>query len=242
MNATESLSTTQFASATPVLAPQSDFPKAQYRAILQRAVDDGARRAAALLTSIERDQPRDQVLRMTAARFEVPDGGGLHVAVGSDGYTATDFALSQIAGRAGIPCPTYANSPQRPRPLGSELAIEILRQHHGHGNGRVSGPSVRTPRTVMIVTEPRDKTLRLDRQSLRPRTLAGVSTKRGLAFGLMTPMPFAVSPRSKSSRDAAEPFEQRMTGLVAQLQEQFAEGARLENTIRESLQGLGYGR
>jgi hypothetical protein len=138
MNATESLSTTQVASATPVLALQSDSPKAQYRAILQRAVDEGARRAAALLTSVQRDQPRDQILRVTAARFELPEGGGLHVAVGSDRYTPTDFALSQIAGRAGIPLPYLRDlTATTATPWQRELAIEILRQHHGHGDGRV---------------------------------------------------------------------------------------------------------
>ncbi|MCU0662780.1 MAG: type I restriction-modification system subunit M [Myxococcota bacterium] len=38
-----------------------------------------------------------------------------------------------------------------------------------------------------------------------------------------------------------EPFEEKMTRLVAKLDEQFAEGARLEQVIRENLRGLGYG-
>jgi type I restriction enzyme M protein len=41
--------------------------------------------------------------------------------------------------------------------------------------------------------------------------------------------------------DDGEPFEQKMTRLVATLEEQFAEGARLETAIRENLRGLGYG-
>jgi len=40
----------------------------------------------------------------------------------------------------------------------------------------------------------------------------------------------------------SEPFEDRMARLVATLEEQFAEGARLEVAIRENLQGLGYGQ
>ncbi len=42
--------------------------------------------------------------------------------------------------------------------------------------------------------------------------------------------------------DDGEPFEEKMKGLVAQLQEQFAEGARLQHDIRKTLSELGYGR
>jgi type I restriction enzyme M protein len=40
--------------------------------------------------------------------------------------------------------------------------------------------------------------------------------------------------------DDGEPFEEKMERLTAQLQEQFAEGARLEAIIRENLKVLGY--
>lgn len=41
--------------------------------------------------------------------------------------------------------------------------------------------------------------------------------------------------------DDGEPFEEKMGRLVATLDEQFKEGARLEKEIRKSLRGLGYG-
>ncbi len=41
--------------------------------------------------------------------------------------------------------------------------------------------------------------------------------------------------------DDDEPFAEKMTRLVAQLDEQFAEGAKLEKAIRKNLRGLGYG-
>ena len=41
--------------------------------------------------------------------------------------------------------------------------------------------------------------------------------------------------------DDGEPFEEKMARLVATLEEQFAESARLEAAIRENLRGLGYG-
>jgi type I restriction enzyme M protein len=41
--------------------------------------------------------------------------------------------------------------------------------------------------------------------------------------------------------DDGEPFEEKMKRLVATLEGQFAEGARLEQEIRKNLRGLGYG-
>ena len=41
--------------------------------------------------------------------------------------------------------------------------------------------------------------------------------------------------------DDGEVFEEKMARLVAKLEEQFAEGARLEKVIRGNLRGLGYG-
>jgi type I restriction enzyme M protein len=41
--------------------------------------------------------------------------------------------------------------------------------------------------------------------------------------------------------DDGEPFDEKMTRLVAKLEEQFAEGARLEKAIRKNLRGIGYG-
>jgi len=38
-----------------------------------------------------------------------------------------------------------------------------------------------------------------------------------------------------------EPFDMKMRRLTAQLEEQFAESARLEKAIRQNLRGLGYG-
>jgi len=44
-----------------------------------------------------------------------------------------------------------------------------------------------------------------------------------------------------AEEDDGEPFEDKMARLTAQLLDQFAEGRRLEEAIRASLGGLGYG-
>jgi type I restriction enzyme M protein len=41
--------------------------------------------------------------------------------------------------------------------------------------------------------------------------------------------------------DDGEPFEEKMPRLVAELENQFAESAKLEQAIRVNLRGLGYG-
>ena len=41
--------------------------------------------------------------------------------------------------------------------------------------------------------------------------------------------------------DDGEPFDAKMKRLVAELESQFAESARLEAEIRANLRGMGYG-
>jgi type I restriction enzyme M protein len=41
--------------------------------------------------------------------------------------------------------------------------------------------------------------------------------------------------------DDGEPFEEKMPQLVAELQVQFTEAAKLEQAIKANLRGLGYG-
>ncbi|MDP9151977.1 MAG: hypothetical protein M3O36_18800 [Myxococcota bacterium] len=117
----------------------------RYRAILQRKIDEGARRAAGVITAIQQDQPRDQILPMRAAGFHVAPTGGICIQVGAEHYEPTDFALGQIAGRAGIPLP-YLRDLTAPQANGwqHELATQILSQHYSHANdGRVLVRSVR---------------------------------------------------------------------------------------------------
>jgi hypothetical protein len=134
--------------AAPPIATRlaDDSPDAaRYRSILQRKIDEGARRAAEVIATIQRDQPRDQIVRMAAAGFEVAPAGGVRVCVADDRYQPTDFALGQIAGRAGIPHP-YLRELAAPQaaPWQHDLASEILGRHYGNaGDGRVLVRSVR---------------------------------------------------------------------------------------------------
>jgi hypothetical protein len=133
--------------ATPTVTRLSDDSPdaARYRAILQRQIDEGAKRAADVITTIERDQPRDQIVRARAAGFDVAPTHGIRVRIADDWYQPTDFALGQIAGRAGVPLP-YLRELAAPQsaPWQHQLASEILGQHHGNaGDVRVLVRSVR---------------------------------------------------------------------------------------------------
>ena len=46
---------------------------------------------------------------------------------------------------------------------------------------------------------------------------------------------------AEAVEDDDEPFEEKMKRLMAKLEEQFVEGARLERMIRKNMEGLGYG-
>jgi hypothetical protein len=133
--------------ATPTVTRLSDDSPdaARYRAILQRQIDEGAKRAADVITTIERDQPRDQIVRARAAGFDVAPTHGVRVRIADDWYQPTEFALGQIAARAGVPLP-YLRELAAPQsaPWKHQLASEILGQHHGNaGDVRVLVRSVR---------------------------------------------------------------------------------------------------
>jgi type I restriction enzyme M protein len=47
---------------------------------------------------------------------------------------------------------------------------------------------------------------------------------------------------AEETEDDGEPFEDKMKRLTAKLEEQFAESAKLERTIKANIKALGYGR
>jgi hypothetical protein len=155
----------------------SDQPtSSRYRAILQRKIDEGARRAAEVITTIQRDQPRDQILRMRTAGFDVASNAGIRVHVGEDWYLPTDFALGQIASRAGVPL-AYLRELAEPQAAEWKhgLASEILRQHYSNaGDTRVLVRSVRGQMRGWLS----DKYRRLDSRPL-VEALADEAVKAG---------------------------------------------------------------
>ena len=115
-----------------------------HRKILSDKLAAGARAAGHLLETIERDAPKDAVVRAGALAFEA-DARGLLVGFGSERYTLSRFALAQVAERAGVPTPYLAgllaagdddDSPEDAS-WRLELARHVLARHYAHDDGRV---------------------------------------------------------------------------------------------------------
>jgi len=131
--------------AAPEYATQPTDPRSRYRAILQDKIDEGVRRAARVIETIHADPPRDQIVRTRAVGFDRSPSDGLRILVGDDSYAPTDFALGQVASRAGIPLAYLRElTASQAAAWQHELAVEILRRHYGQGlEGRILVRSVR---------------------------------------------------------------------------------------------------
>ena len=183
--------------ATPTVTRLSDDSPdaARYRAILQRQIDEGAKRAADVITTIERDQPRDQIVRARAAGFDVAPTG-IRVRIADDWYQPTDFALGQIAGRAGVPLP-YLRELAAPQsaPWQHQLASEILAQHHGNaGDVRVLVRSVRgqlrgwvSDKYRRLDSRPLVDALASEARSVGAVPIDGVATETRVAIKVIVP-------------------------------------------------------
>lgn len=120
-----------------VFAPTST-ESARYHAILQKRIDEGAHRAAAVIESIHTNQPKDQIAGTRAVQFLLDWGGQgadkppvMKVRVGEEAYAPSDYALGQVADRAGMPAKylrdlTAGDTWQR------ELAAHALSRHYAN--------------------------------------------------------------------------------------------------------------
>jgi hypothetical protein len=118
----------------------------QHRDILHRKIAAGAASARNLLETIERDAPRDAIVRAGALAFSADDGR-LRVGVGSDSYSLSHFAMSQVAERAGVPHPylsglVAATADDAGDGWRLELARDVLQRHYAHDPGRLLVRSV----------------------------------------------------------------------------------------------------
>ena len=70
-------------------------------------------------------------------------------------------------------------------------------------------------------------------------TLDDTKADGGATTGYETEL-WAMADALRGSMDAAEPFEEKMTRLVAELQAQQTEGARSDAAIADNLRALGF--
>jgi hypothetical protein len=139
--------------ALPALPVRIEAPTPEagkYLAILERRIAEGTQRAAAVMRGIESSVPTDRIAKLGAVKWEPTAGNrGIVANVGGDVLTPTDYAIGQIAERAGVPGPYLrglleAAAPgAEPAPSWKrELAAEILTRHYTHHEGRALVRSV----------------------------------------------------------------------------------------------------
>lgn len=134
-----------------------------YRAILDQKIAQGAALAGKIIETIHTDMPTDMIGRTNSLKFNHRgDEAGITVAVGSSVLTPSDYALGQVAARAGIPV-TYLRELVAGKDLWQrDLAAHALNQHFGNTDDRVLVRSVRGQMRGMLS----DKYRRLDNRPL----------------------------------------------------------------------------
>lgn len=113
---------------------------AKYHSILQKRIDEGARRAGEVIEAIHAQQPKDQIVPTRSLSFRVTEDGrdagatrSVRVEFADESLTPTDYAIGQIAARAGVPA-AYARDLWRSNAVWQrELAAEIFTRHFRNG-------------------------------------------------------------------------------------------------------------
>jgi len=182
--------------ATTMFQPTSN-EAARYQAILQKRIDDGARRAAAVMQEIHTSQPKDQIASTRAVGF-APAAGGLRVDVGSDAYVPSDYAVGQLATRAGVPT-AYLRELSAADPKGAmwrnELAAEILtKSYRNVASERVLVRSVKgqlrgwlSDRFRRLDSRPLTEALASEAQAVGAVPVDGTATETRVALKVLLP-------------------------------------------------------
>lgn len=109
---------------------------ARYQEILAGKIAAGARSAASVIERIQNEVPTDRIVNTRAVDFAVNGSGGINrsgltVLVNDEVLTPTDYAIEQIAEKAGVPTPYLRSlTAKDSAPWQRELAAETLRKHY----------------------------------------------------------------------------------------------------------------
>jgi hypothetical protein len=126
-------------------AQTSNQTDAQRRvAILERKIAQGAREAVNVFQRLETEAPFDQIARSTALAFGYREVGkdvfeptvdldSGNQGLSDDTRAVTDYAVSQVAERAGIPGPYLRGLWTSKNPWERDLAVHALSKHFGEG-------------------------------------------------------------------------------------------------------------
>lgn len=130
------LSATEPRKADPPVNIKSHAPETAYaqaaRALLDKKLTDGARRAASLFQHLETNVPIDAIVRAPALEWSYSSSGAL--AMGWDGtpLPLTRYAVGQLVTRASIPA-EYLTRLAAGEPWARDLAVSTLARHYHEG-------------------------------------------------------------------------------------------------------------
>ncbi len=157
-------------------------PAAGYVEVLERKLRDAEGRFAGTLEAVYAGVPKDQIVRTSAVQFVPAATKGLLVQVGDDALTPTDWALGQIAERAGVPVTYLRGLAGSEVTWQRELAAHILGRHLAEDHGRNLLRSVRGSLRGWLS----DRYRRLDSRPLLDALAAGAKAMGALPFDATT--------------------------------------------------------
>lgn len=183
---------------TTVFAPTSS-EAARYHAILQSKIDAGARRAASVIEEIHKNQPTDRIARTDKIGFgaaeQGPGGVGIVVKVGDTELRPSDFALGQLAERAGMPTAYLRELATAAEPWKRDLAAHALARHTANGAAervlvRSVGGQLRgwlSDRFRRLDSRPLVDALAAEAQALGAIPIDGTATETRVALKVLLP-------------------------------------------------------
>lgn len=180
----------------------SSSEAAKYRAVLERRIQAGVQSAGNVIEKIQSELPKDQIAPVRSVNF-FPHNGGIGVEVGDNVLTPSDFALGQMAEKAGVPT-AYL------RELGAagapdwkiDLASTILVKHYSNVNGqRVLARSVKgqlrgwlSDKYRRLDSRPLVEVLAAEAQALGAVPVDGTATETRYALKVIHPEVIEVVP------------------------------------------------
>lgn len=181
------------AAAVSMFTPSSN-EAARYHAILQRKIDDGARKAASVIETIHTQQPKDQIASTRRLAF-APTERSVSVQIGDDVYAPSDYAVGQLATRAGIPTAYLRELVTGAEDWKRALAADALSRHFANGDAErvlarsVSGQlrGVLSDRFRRLDSRPLVDALATEAQIAGAMPIDGVATETRVALKVLLP-------------------------------------------------------
>lgn len=189
-------------------APAHNAAPNPYAMVLQRRIDQNASRCANLVETLQRDVPVDSIVRAAAIKFfpiaRTVDGAQnpvLEASFDEDEHPVSDYALQQIAEKAGVPFAYLKEITRSNDSWKVELGCRILNEHFARIPGRVLTRTVAgrirgvlSDRYRRIDSRPLVEELARACEAFGARPLDGIVTETRCALKVILPKIHEIAP------------------------------------------------